>query len=380
MTLRIISVILLSTIFLSCSTLEQGYNINLQPGKGWEMRGNNIFNNNISNSEITICKSPFFLWDYSTEGAFPDFCFVANKDYLFSSSYSGHIIGLNLQSGKSIGNFKRGKSIPSSPILYNNNIYYITIDKNSSYIECFDVSSNSVIWSKSIPISESSPIIFNNCIITTSRNGFTYMFGSNTGKYIWSYKPLTEKNFFYLTSPVIFNNYITLTNSGGEIILLDISGNKKKELTLPSAIYSAPSVYNNFLYVNCDDLYSYCIDTNLEVKWKFYLGTKSNSSFTFYNGNIITAGLDGSVFSISNNGELKWVFATQGAIGATPISAGNMVLVGSYDKFLYCLNAENGNLIWKKEFNAPIISGVIIINKFIIVGTTEKKIFALKCE
>jgi len=206
------------------------------------------------------------------------------------------------------------------------------------------------------------------------------MFGSNTGKYIWSYKPLAEKNFFYLTSPVIFNNYITLTNSGGEIILLDISGNKKKELTLPSAIYSAPSVYNNFLYVNCDDLYSYCIDTNLEVKWKFYLGTKSNSSFTFYNGNIITAGLDGSVFSISNNGELKWVFATQGAIGATPISAGNMVLVGSYDKFLYCLNAENGNLIWKKEFNAPIISGVIIINKFIIVGTTEKKIFALKCE
>ncbi|MGB9695657.1 MAG: PQQ-binding-like beta-propeller repeat protein [Ignavibacteria bacterium] len=378
--MRTISIILTATLVISCSAPEFKYNISVQPGKGWIMRGGNVFNNNVSNSPLINCSFPVSIWDYSTEGAFPPFCFVANEDYLFVSSYSGHLIGLNLQTGKSIGNFKKGKSISSSPILYNNNIYYITFDKNSSYIQCFNVSFNSVVWSRTIPFSESSPIIYNNNIITTSRNGFTYMFESQTGKYIWSYKPSTSKNFFYITSAVIFNNYITLTNSGGGIILLDINGNNKKEITLPGAICSTPSVNNNLLYVNCDDLYSYCIDTNLEIRWKSYLGTKSNSSLTFYKETIITAGIDGRVFCIDKDGKIKWVFATQGAIVATPILTGDMILIGSYNKFLYCFNAEDGNLIWKKEFDAPIISGVIVINKFIIVASSEKKIFGLKCE
>lgn len=365
---------------MSCSAPEPKYNINVKPGTSWIMRGENIFNNNISNSQLTSCSSPSFIWDYSTEGAFPQFCFVANEDYLFTSSYSGHLIGLNLQTGKSIGNFKRGKAISSSPILYNNNIYYVTFDKNSSYIQCFNVSSNSVVWSRTIPFSESSPIVYNDNIITTSRNGFTYAFKSQTGKYFWSYKPSINKNFFYTTSPVIFNNYITLTNSGGEIILLDIYGNYKKGITLPAAIYSTPSVNNNLLYVNCDDFYSYCIDTNLEIRWKSYLGTKSNSSLTFYKETIITAGIDGRIFCINQDGKIKWVFATQGVIVATPTLVKNMILIGSYDKFLYCLNAEDGNLFWKKEFDAPITSSVIVINKIIIVASSEKKIFALKCE
>lgn len=344
------------------------------------MRGGNIFNNNISTSLLINCTQPVSIWDYSTEGGFSQFPFVTNGTYLFASSYSGHLVGLDIKTGKSIGSFKRGKSIPSSPILYNNNIYYITFDKNSSYIQCFNVSSASVLWSRTIPFSESSPIVYKGGIITTSRNGFTYMFEPQTGKYFWSYKPSSGKNFFFFTSPVIFNNFITLTNSGGEIILLDINGNDKKKIILPAAIYSTPSVNNNLLYVNCDDLYSYCIDTNLEIKWRSYLGTKSNSSLTFYQETAITGGIDGRVFCIDKNGMIKWAFTSQGTISATPISVGNMVLVGSYDKFLYCLNAENGNLIWKKEFDAPIISGAIVINGLIIVASSEKKIFALKCE
>lgn len=366
-------------LFLSCSASELKYNIAVQQANKWTMRGGDVFNSNVSNSKITRCIHPAFIWDYSTEGAFPEFCFVANESYLFASSYSGHLIGLEFKTGKSIGNFKKGKSILSSPILDSNNIYYITSGENSSSLQCFEVSSSSVVWSKIIPFSESSPIVYNEAIITTSRNGSTYMFDSRTGKYIWSYKPSSSKNFFYNTSPVIFDDHIIVTNSGGEIISIDKKGNQKRKITLPAAIYATPSVNNNLLYVNCDDLYSYCVDTNLEIKWKTYLGTRSNSSLTFYKETVITAGVDGRIFCIDKEGKIKWVFTTHGAIVATPVSVGNMILIGSYDKFLYCINAEDGLLIWAKKFEAPITSSVIVINDFIIVASSEKKIFALKC-
>ena len=47
--------------------------------------------------------------------------------------------------------------------------------------------------------------------------------------------------------------------------------------------------------------------------------------------------------------EVKWKFTTEGEIISSANVVGDRVLFGSYDGFLYCLNRENGELVWKLE-------------------------------
>ena len=46
---------------------------------------------------------------------------------------------------------------------------------------------------------------------------------------------------------------------------------------------------------------------------------------------------------------MKWQFRTEGEIISSANFAGDRVLFGSYDGFLYCLNREDGELVWKFE-------------------------------
>ena len=50
-----------------------------------------------------------------------------------------------------------------------------------------------------------------------------------------------------------------------------------------------------------------------------------------------------------NTHAMKWQFRTEGEIISSANFAGDRVLFGSYDGFLYCLNIENGTLVWKFE-------------------------------
>ncbi|MBK6875989.1 MAG: PQQ-binding-like beta-propeller repeat protein [Ignavibacteria bacterium] len=83
--------------------------------------------------------------------------------------------------------------------------------------------------------------------------------------------------------------------------------------------------------------------------WKKDLGTKFLSASTFYKDQIITAGIDGKVYSITkNNGEVKWTFRTKGPISGTPLLHSDKIFIGSFDKKFYCLNAEDGSIIWSQ--------------------------------
>ena len=66
---------------------------------------------------------------------------------------------------------------------------------------------------------------------------------------------------------------------------------------------------------------------------------------------------DGSVtaFDIVTGNQI-WQFYTNGPVRLAPVLANGRIYVGSDDGFLYCLNAENGKLLWK-QFGAPTERG-----------------------
>ena len=74
---------------------------------------------------------------------------------------------------------------------------------------------------------------------------------------------------------------------------------------------------------------------------------------------------------------LKWKFDTSGPIYSSPVVVGNTVFIGSYDKFLYALNAATGELKWKFETGGEILSTPAVSRGVIYFGSKDGFFYAL---
>ena len=57
--------------------------------------------------------------------------------------------------------------------------------------------------------------------------------------------------------------------------------------------------------------------------------------------------ITGKVHSISAAGEINWMFFAEGPVRFAPVFYKNRIYFGSDDGFVYCLNAQKGQLLWK---------------------------------
>jgi len=97
-------------------------------------------------------------------------------------------------------------------------------------------------------------------------------------------------------------------------------------------------------------------------------------------GNIYAATLNGTVFSINANGELRWVFRTPeaGENVTSSIALGDdRAYFASYGGFLYALNQTDGTQIWRSsiEAQARASSPAIAADGSIVVGSYANKLF-----
>lgn len=97
-------------------------------------------------------------------------------------------------------------------------------------------------------------------------------------------------------------------------------------------------------------------------------------------GNIYASTLNGTVFSVSSLGELRWVFRTPepGENVSSSIALGDgKAYFATYGGFLYALNQTNGNQVWRSsiEAQARASSPAIAEDGSIVVGSYANKLF-----
>jgi len=64
---------------------------------------------------------------------------------------------------------------------------------------------------------------------------------------------------------------------------------------------------------------------------------------------IYVGSADGNLYCLGLNGSLRWQFATGHAIWGAPVSDGQVIYVASMDHYIYALDPQSGDLIWKTE-------------------------------
>ncbi|MCL2183102.1 MAG: PQQ-binding-like beta-propeller repeat protein [Chitinispirillia bacterium] len=132
-----------------------------------------------------------------------------------------------------------------------------------------------------------------------------------------------------------------------------VSGDLKPVWTFKTggACLSSPVTDGAAVYIGSYDstLYALNINTGKEI-WRFKAGDEIEASPVIFGEMILIGDLNGNFFSVNKkNGNVNWQFKIRDKIAgsANVIADKNFVIFGSYDNSLYCLNAADGQLVWK---------------------------------
>ncbi len=69
-----------------------------------------------------------------------------------------------------------------------------------------------------------------------------------------------------------------------------------------------------------------------------------------------------------------------GAVYGQPVTAGDVVLIGSFENKLYALDQESGGVAWSYPVGGAIVGGVTVYEGVAYFGTTDYQVYALDLE
>ncbi|MFA7420441.1 MAG: PQQ-binding-like beta-propeller repeat protein [Melioribacteraceae bacterium] len=247
--------------------------------------------------------------------------------------------------------FETKGAVRSTPAIHQNKIYFGSGD---SHLYCIDETIGNEIWKyKTGGAVTSSPYVVNNKLYFSSKDGFLYCLNSSNGKLIWKFN--LGKELFYKWE---FDYYL-----------------------------SSPTVADNVVYIGSGDGNLYAVNSNNgKLLWKYFAGSRIRSTPAIASGILYFGDFAGKLYAIDlKSHKPKWIYETDGvkinieeflfdrsALVSSPTVYKDVVLVGSREGFLYCVDIETGKLNWKYDHKVSwVISTPAIYKENVIVGTSD---------
>ncbi|MDD4155638.1 MAG: PQQ-binding-like beta-propeller repeat protein, partial [Candidatus Cloacimonetes bacterium] len=282
------------------------------------------------------------IWRYRTLGvvsASP----VSYNSLIFIPDNEGNLVALNQKTGTILWKYIANAGIYSSPIIKNDILHFASTD---GYYHKVNVKNGEqVIKVKMRESVYSSPAAINNYIIFYSEKGLVICYKNNfTSEHIvsepqWTFRASNEDLLNY-TNPVIFNNRVFISSRDGNVHCLDlISGKLIWTFTANDMIDVAPAINQNLVIVGSYDKNVYALDQmNGQLVWSYKTDSEVTSP-ALTSSRVVYVGLkNGKLLALNiKSGSLLWDFQTKDAIVASPVLHQDRLIFGSYDHSVYIL-------------------------------------------
>lgn len=287
-----------------------------------------------------------FLWEYHVVGKPTATAYY--KNILVVTTLKGNIYALNTKNGDLIWSYNTHKEILSKPIIDGDNLY---IQTTLDTLYAFNLLNGSLNWqytSKNIlegltvHLTPSS-YVSNNILYTGFSNGDAVAIDAQTGKLLWTHKPVTEKQLQDITIQPVGNDSIVIFASydNGLMCLNKKDGTmvwERNDLKRALGLY----ITGNAVYAIFINGEMYRLDTRTgDTIWKIDLGNESNLLTPVEYNNLILVGVGrnnykGIVLLDQDNGRIIKYFSIVSGISAAPIIEDNKIYAISNGGYLYC--------------------------------------------
>jgi outer membrane protein assembly factor BamB len=116
---------------------------------------------------------------------------------------------------------------------------------------------------------------------------------------------------------------------------------------------TGPTLHEDVLYQTNREGTLYALTLDGKEKWNFRINNAMAHQFV-YKDRIYFGTEDYNLYCLSLDGKILWKFPTQGEIWWKPSAWENKIFFTSMDCYLYCVDIETHQLVWKFRGQGPV--------------------------
>lgn len=227
---------------------------------------------------------------------------------------------------------------------------------------------------------ESKPLILDNLVIVTSRDGYVYAVEKDKGELKWKFK--TDSSQEIISSPQFNGNLIVFGCYDALFYALryDSTGVAKLWTAKTSAIIKSSPFFSQdgaSIFVGCADSNLYAFSTKGDLLWKFLAGGKISNSGSSGEDVVYIPCDDGNLYAVdSKTGVEKWRLSLTGKLSALTDNA-NITYVGTSNNNCYAVDTINHQVKWTYKTKGGIISAPTFFNNTVFVTSQDKSLHAI---
>lgn len=226
-----------------------------------------------------------------------------------------------------------------------NSIDYLNVDSTE-----FENYSANILWQKDLKTTMVAPVTtYENKVVAVTKKGTVFCFDV-TGNQLWK----TDLGASIFSKSAVVNNQVIVGTMKGDLFTINLStGNVIQVIGIDEAITSPISTME--------------IDYEGEKSFALIFGTASGKIFSY---------------ELSRLNLLWSNSSASGMIESKPLVLKDKIIFGSWDTFLYCIDAATGLLNWKWTGNpvfnySPAASPLVTDGKNVFFATPDKAITAV---
>ncbi|HPR33097.1 MAG TPA: PQQ-binding-like beta-propeller repeat protein [Prolixibacteraceae bacterium] len=278
---------------------------------------------------VDFPKNLHLKWSVKAGGAFKSAPVVCDG-YIVAGSTAGDLLCLNSE-GKLIWKFQSENGFEAPALIHRGKVF---IGDLSGIFRAFDLQNGKLIWEYTTENQiMGAPALFSqkdrDILAVGSYDYYLHGVDAQTGKGLWKY----ESDNFLNSAPAVYKNHAVFGGCDGYLHIVDMrDGASAGKVEVATYVASSPSIVGNRAYVGDYDGGFTCIDLETKQKvWRFE----------------------------NNENDLPFI--------ASPSAAAGKIIIGSRDKQLYCLNQNDGKIVWKRNTGERIDASTVINDKEILV-------------
>jgi outer membrane protein assembly factor BamB len=346
-----------------------------QPVSTWSnSRGNALLQ---GASSVEFPEKPTLKWIYDAEGIFKSAPIIYDNK-IFVGSTNGDMLCISTQ-GKLLWKFSTGNAIEAPGLIIGNTLYFGNLT-GSFY--ALDAKTGKKKWEyKAENQIMGAPVYFENNqlkIIAFGSYDF-YLHGVNaqTGKVIWKYE--TEN--FLNSAPALYNGMAVFGGCDGHLHLVNlINGKAEKKIQVASYVASSPAISKNFAFIGDYDGAVSAIDLSKgSIAWQFKNSDNEQpfiASPSFIDNKIIIGSRDKFIYCIdSKSGKQLWKTNTGNRVDASTVVNKNRVLTVNMRGDLILLDLKTGKKRWTYEIGTSVINSPAVVEGMIVVAASDGNLY-----
>jgi len=264
-------------------------------------------------------------------------------------------------------------SIYSSPAMSPDGLVYVGGQTNLYEVSLYN--KDPLLTSPSSPIWSSPAIDYTSGMLYVGNNKGELIIYSDSSEY----KIGVSQSAIY-AAPLVVDDSVYVIDIGGRLYCLDLWGSLLWEQFIASDIvWSSPVTDGLCLYFGDSLGIVYAVSlSDGSVIWSYSTEDKFVGGMAIdTNGNLYIAGE--KLWSFTSNGCLRWSISLDSRAYANPVISRNGVIhIGTIGGTLYAIDTTDGSIIWTSDLGGSILSSCVIGDNGVIYVVSGTYLYAVK--